>query len=448
MEAKLEKIENSEAYIEVEVDAEKLETGLEKAYRKIVKQVNIPGFRKGKVPRPLLEAHFGKEILYQDALEYIIPEAYQEAIEQLKIEPVAQPEFDINEIEAGKALKFSAKVPLKPEVKLGNLEGLEITIPKMEVTEEDVDNRLEEMRLRYAELAEKTDEPAEMGDIVTIDFEGFIDGEAFEGGKGNNYQLEIGSNTFLPEFESQLAGMKAGESKEVKFTFPEDYLAENLAGKETVFKVEVKKVESKKLRELNDEFAQEVSQFDTLAELREDIRKVFTEKVDLSRKEMIREEVISKALAECEVTIPNALIDAQIQRMLEGFKQRLTSQGLNLEGYLQYTNSTIEELKNDMRPEAERIIKSDFVLGKLIKEKGIEVSDEELNKKIEEIGQTMNLEPEKAQEELANIREDIRLNMKVDKALQYLIDNANIKEMEKPADETEEEAKVETETNE
>lgn len=432
MEAKLEKIENSEAYIEVEVDAEKLETGLEKAYRKVAKQVSIPGFRKGKVPRPLLEAHFGKEILYQDALEYIIPEAYQEAVEKLNIEPIAQPEFDISEIEAGKALKFSAKVPLKPEVKLGNLEGLEIKIPKIEVTEKDVDNRLEEMRIRYAELIVKEEEPAELKDVLTINFEGFIDGEPFEGGKGEDYQLELGSSTFIPGFEEQLVGVRAGESKEVNVTFPESYGAEDLAGKEAVFKVEVKKIETKKPRELNDEFAQEVSQFDSLAELREDIEKALNEMVEFRKQEIIKGEILAEILNKCEVTVPEAIVNAQIQKMLQGFEQRLASQGLTLENYLQYTNSTEEDLKNDIKADAERMVKGDFILEKVIEEKGIEVSDEELDKKVEELGRTMGLDLDQAREKLIYMMDEIRFNLKMDKAVQYLIDNASIKEMEPP----------------
>ncbi|MBC7075925.1 MAG: trigger factor [Syntrophomonadaceae bacterium] len=432
MEAKLEKIENSEAYIEVEVDAEKLETGLEKAYRKVAKQVSIPGFRKGKVPRPLLEAHFGKEILYQDALEYIIPEAYQEAVEKLNIEPIAQPEFDISEIEAGKALKFSAKVPLKPEVKLGNLEGLEIKIPKIEVTEKDVDNRLEEMRIRYAELIVKEEEPAELKDVLTINFEGFIDGEPFEGGKGEDYQLELGSSTFIPGFEEQLVGVRAGESKEVNVTFPESYGAEDLAGKEAVFKVEVKKIETKKPRELNDEFAQEVSQFDTLAELREDIEKALNEMVEFRKQEIIKGEILAEILNKCEVTVPEAIVNAQIQKMLQGFEQRLASQGLTLENYLQYTNSTEEDLKNDIKADAERMVKGDFILEKVIEEKGIEVNDEELDKKVEELGRTMGLDLDQAREKLVYMMDEIRFNLKMDKAVQYLIDNASIKEMEPP----------------
>lgn len=432
MEAKLEKIENSEAYIEVEVDAEKLETGLEKAYRKVAKQVSIPGFRKGKVPRPLLEAHFGKEILYQDALEYIIPEAYQEAVEKLNIEPIAQPEFDISEIEAGKALKFSAKVPLKPEVKLGNLEGLEIKIPKIEVTEKDVDNRLEEMRIRYAELIVKEEEPAELKDVLTINFEGFIDGEPFEGGKGEDYQLELGSSTFIPGFEEQLVGVRAGESKEVNVTFPESYGAEDLAGKEAVFKVEVKKIETKKPRELNDEFAQEVSQFDSLAELREDIEKALNEMVEFRKQEIIKGEILAEILNKCEVTVPEAVVNAQIQKMLQGFEQRLASQGLTLANYLQYTNSTEEDLKNDIKADAERMVKGDFILEKVIEEKGIEVNDEELDKKVEELGRTMGLDLDQAREKLVYMMDEIRFNLKMDKAVQYLIDNASIKEMEPP----------------
>ena len=291
MEAKLEKIENSEAYIAFEVDAEKFEEGLEKAYRKVVKQVSIPGFRKGRVPRPLLEAHYGKEILYQDALEEIVPEAYEEALGQLDIKALAQPEIDIDEIEDGKPIKIQARVAVKPEFELGDLEGLEVSVPYFQVTDQDVANSLEDMQARYTKLSEKNEEPAEMGDTLEIDFEGFIEGEAFPGGQGEDYPLELGSNTFIPGFEEQLVGLKVGESKDVEVTFPEDYHVEDLAGKDVVFKVNVKKIETKIMRDLDDDFAQEVSSFDTLAELRDDIKANLEKAAATQKQELIKREV-------------------------------------------------------------------------------------------------------------------------------------------------------------
>ena len=442
MEAKLEKIENSEAYIAIEVDAEKFEEGLEKAYRKVVKQVGVPGFRKGRVPRPLLEAHYGKEILYQDALEVIVPEVYEEALEQLNIKALAQPEFDIDEIEDGKPFKFQVRVAVKPEFELVNLEGLEISIPYFQVTDQDVDNRLEEKRSRYAELSEKTEEPAEIGDTVEIDFEGFIDGEAFPGGQGSDYPLELGSNTFIPGFEEQLVGLKVGESKDVQVTFPADYHAEDLAGKDTVFKVNVKKIETKKMRELDDEFAQEVSQFDSLAELREDIKSGLEKMTEARKQEFIKQEVLAQAVGKCDIQAADAVVSVQLDRMLEQFGQRMAAQGLSLEQYFQFTGSNPEAFYTELRPEAERIVKTNFMLEKIVEEKGFTISDEEMNKQIENMAKDLGLELEKAKETLTNLRDELEQSMKVDKAIKYLADNAVI--TEKTEENTEDANEVET----
>jgi len=439
MPARLEKIENSEAYISIEVDAEQMEQGLELAYRKVVKEVTIPGFRKGRVPRQLLESYFGKEVLFQDALEYIVPTAYEQAIDELNIEPIAQPDFELEEeIETGKNFSFIARVAVKPEVELGEIEGIEINIPHLEITEEDIDKRLEDMRRRYSQLEEKTDEPAEMADVLSIDFEGFVDDVAFEGGSGEDYSLELGSNTFIPGFEEQLVGTTVGSSKDVVVTFPEDYHAEELAGKEAVFKVKVNKIETHRLRELDDEFAQEVSQFDTLAELREDLSNSLNQMLDYRKKELIKQEVLDKAIEICTVPAPDAVVRNQIDRMMEQFGQRLMSQGLNLEQYFQYTGSSADDLISDMWPEAEKIVKTTFLLEKLVEEKGFEVTDEELNKEVEDAAISMGVDPEQAKQNLAGIMDNIEFSIKMDKATQYLIDNAVITEYDKdeePADE-------------
>lgn len=438
MDARLEKIENSEAYIGIEVDTERMEEGMQAAYRKVVKQVAIPGFRKGRVPRELLEAQFGREILFQDALEYVVPRAYEEAVKDLDIEAIAPPEFDFDDditIEEDKPFKFTARVPLKPEVKLGKMEGLEVTVPSAEVSEEDIDRKLEEIRLRYAQLEEKTEEAAEMGDTVTIDFEGFVDGEPFAGGKGENYALELGSNTFIPGFEEQLAGLKTGDNKEVNVTFPESYHADDLAGKDAVFKVEVKKIECKKMRELDDEFVQEVSQFDTVEELREDNRKTLVETAEYRRNEVLRYEILEKAMQECDISVPGAVVKAQVQNMVQDFEQRIVSQGLSMEQYFQFTNSNQDELAQRMWPEGERLAKSNFMLEKLIEEKGFEASDEEIDKRIEEIAQGMGMDLETARENFAELMDQLEYGIKMDKAVDYLIDNASISDEEKKAEE-------------
>lgn len=430
MSAKLEKIENSEAYLNIEVDAATFEEGLQKSYKKVVKQVALPGFRKGRVPRELLEAHFGREILFEDALEFVVPGAYEEALAELNIDPIAQPEFEFEEIEADNVLKFTAKVAVKPEVTLGQLEGIEVEVSAASVCEEDVDNRMEEMSTHYAQLIEKTDEAAAYGDIVTIDFEGFIDGEAFEGGAGEDYQLELGSNTFIPGFEDQLVGIKAGESTDVAVHFPDAYHAEELAGKPAVFKVIVHKIENKKPRELDDEFAQEVSNFDTIAELREDVKKNLELMVENRKKGLAREEVLSKAVDLCQIEVPGAVVKMQLNSMLQQFADRLRMQGLSIDQYFQLTGRNVDRFNEEMWPEAEKSVRTNFMLEKIAEEKGFTVSDEELDTQIQEIAASMGMDSEQAKQNLAGVMDEVIDRMKLDKAVQYLVDNAVIKEID------------------
>ncbi|MFA7077013.1 MAG: trigger factor [Syntrophomonas sp.] len=430
MDARLEKIENSEAYLEIEVDAETLEKGLEKAYRKVVKEVNIPGFRKGKVPREFLEAHFGKEILYEDAMELVIPDAYEQAIDDLKIEPLAQPEFDISDIQAGQPLQFKVKVAVKPEVKLGNLEGLEVSIPVMRVSEADVELRMEDMRSGYAQLVEKVEAPSELGDTVIIDFVGSIDGVPFEGGAGEDYQLELGSNTFIPGFEEQLVGLKAGDTKDVQVTFPEEYHAEDLAGKEAVFQTTINKIEHRLLRELDDEFAQEVSDFETIEELRASVRENLIKANEYRQNGVKKKEVLDRALEQCSIDIAPAVAEMQFQTILSQFEQRISSQGIDLDQYFKMTNSNLHEFREDMLPEAERNAKTNFMLEKIIEEKGFELTDEEIDKQIAEIAEQMGVDIDQARQNLEGVMDRVRFNMKVDKAIQYLVDNAVITEKE------------------
>ncbi|NLW90537.1 MAG: trigger factor [Syntrophomonadaceae bacterium] len=434
MEARLEKIESGEAYIEIVVDAERLEEGLQTAYRKVVRQVSIPGFRKGRVPRELLESHFGKEILYQDALEAIIPDAYEFALAELDIAPIAQPDFDfssMDDMEAGKPFTFNTKVAVKPDFELPDLTGIEITTPKFAVSEENVAKRLEDMQNRYSQLVEKTDEPAAIGDTAEIDFEGYVDGVAFPGGKGENYPLELGSGSFIPGFEEQVVGLKVGEEADVKVTFPETYHAEDLAGKEAVFKVKVNKIETHELRPLNDEFAQEVSSFDTLEELKADIRDNLAQMIENQRKDFLRQQVLDKAMERTDIPVPDSVVKAQLEVMLEQMAQRLKSQGLSLEMYFQYTQSNVEEFNQEMWPEALRIAKVNFLLEKLIEDQGIEASEEEIDQKIEEASSGLGVDPAKVKETLNNMRDSMAFGLKTDKAVAYLLDNAHITEEDK-----------------
>lgn len=430
MGAKLEKIENSEAYLEIEVDAETLEEGLEKAFRKVVKKVSIPGFRKGKIPREFLEAHFGKEILFEDALEFVIPGAYEQALDDLQIDPIAQPEFDIGEIKSGEVLQFKVKVAVKPEIILGQLEGLEVSVPVQKISEADVERRLEEMRSRYAQLVDKTEAPSELGDTVTINFAGCVDGVPFEGGTGEDYQLELGSNTFIPGFEEQLIGLKAGESKDVKVVFPESYHAEDLAGKDAVFQTTVNKIEHKELRPLNDEFAQEVSDFETIEELRNDLKENLVKANEYRQNEVTKKEVLARAIEQCSIDIAPAVVEMQFKTILSQFEERIGSQGINLEQYFQLTNSNLDEFKQDMLPEAKRNAKTSFMLEKIVEEKGFELRDEEVDKQIEEIAEQMGVDFDQAKQNLEGVMDKVRFNIKVDKAIQYLVDNAVITEKE------------------
>lgn len=443
MSAKLEKIENSEAYLHIEVEAEAFEEGLQKAYKKVVKQVAIPGFRKGRVPRELLEAHYGKEILFEDAFEIVVPDAYEQALAELNIDPIAQPEFDIEEIKEDNILKFNAKVAVKPEVVLGQLEGITAEIPASQVTEEDVDNRMAEMSAHYAQIVEKIDQPAELGDLVTIDFEGFINEEAFEGGAGEDYQLELGSNTFIPGFEAQLVGIKAGETTDVAVNFPEAYHADELAGQAAIFKVTIHKIENKKPRDLDDEFAQEVSNFETIAELREDVKKNLELMAENRKKSLAREEVLSKAVDLCQIDVPGAVVKMQLNTMLQQFTEQLQRQGLSIEQYFQLTGRDVDKFNEEMWPEGEKNARTNFMLEKIVEEKGITISDEELDKQIQEIAVSMGMDAEQAKQNLAGIMDDVTYRMKMDKAVQYLIDNAVITEVEPSIEGTELEAEPE-----
>lgn len=425
MNARVEKIDNGEAFLEIEVSADKLEEGMEYAYRTVVKKVTVPGFRKGKVPRQLLEAYYGKQVLFEDALEHILPGVYDEAVKDMELKVMGQPEFDfdLETIDSEQPFILKATVAVEPDVVLGQTEGLEISIPDFSVTDEMVENRLNEMRSSYAQMADK-DEPSEMGDTVVIDFEGFIDGVPFEGGKGEDYQLALGSNTFIPGFEEQLTGLKVGDEKEVEVSFPEDYQAEDLAGEASVFKVAVKNVQSKQVRELNDEFAQEVSECDTLDELRADVRKNLEEMNENSRKDSLRQAAVDKQLENCQVVLAESAIRSQAINMAQQLEQRLSSQGISLEQYLTITNSSIDALINSIMPDAEKQLKTNFMLEKIINEKGIEINDEELDIYIKDMAEKMSMEIEEVRKNLDSMIENIRYNLKMDKAVDYLVEHA------------------------
>ncbi len=433
MNARLEKIENSEAYLELEVDAETLEIGLDDAFRKIARTINVPGFRKGRAPRELVERHYGKEILYEEALQKVVPEAYEKAIADLEIDAIGQPDFDIEEVEAGKGAKIKAKVAVRPDVVLGQIEGLEVKAPNFAVSEAEVAKQIEDVLARYTEVVEKTDEAAELGDTAVIDFEGFVDGTAFEGGKGSDYKLELGSGSFIPGFEEQIAGQKIGDEFDVNVTFPEDYHASDLASQAAIFKVKLHKLESKKQRELNDDFVQEATDFETVDEFKADIEKSLGEMKASQRIMYIREEAISKASELSEMIIPPVMVDMQVEKMIGQFADRMAMQGFNMELYFQVTGTSVDALAEQMRPEAEKQVRMGLTLEAIAKEKNFEVSPEEIDEYLDELAGSMNMDLETIKNSIPDIVERAEDDLKVRKAADYLVEKAVVSELKPEA---------------
>ncbi len=439
MSAKWEKLEGNQGKLTVEVDAEKFNQALDQAFKKVQKQVTVPGFRKGKVPRVIFEQRFGVEALYQDALDIILPEAYAGAVEETGIEPVSQPQIDIEQIGKGQPLIFTAEVTVKPEVKLGEYKGLEVEKFDIEVTDEDVENELKQLQERHAELVVKEDEPAENGDTVVIDFEGFVDGEAFEGGKAENYALELGSGSFIPGFEDQLVGVKAGDEKEINVTFPEEYHAKELEGKPAVFKVKVHEVKVKELPELNDEFAVDVDdEVETLDALREKIKNRLKEEKEHQAKHARENALIEQAAENAEIDIPEIMIENEQERMLRELEQRLAQQGLNLELYSQFTGQDEDTLKESMRKDAEKRVRVSLTLEAIAKEENIEVTDEEVEEELKKMSETYNLEVDQIKKILGNT-DSIRDELKFNKAVQLLVDHS------KTVEKNESEEKIDSE---
>lgn len=439
METRLERIEKNRVTLEIEVESERLERALNRVYREMAARVNIPGFRRGKVPRPVLEAYLGKEVLVEQACEEIVPEALEQAVKESGIEPVSEPKIELVQTEQGKPLIFKADFVVKPEVKLGRLEGIEVEVPDYQVTEADVEARLELMRERYAKLVTLDGEAeAQLGDVVNIDFEGFIAGEPFPGGSGQGYSLELGSGAFIPGFEEQLVGAKTGEQKEVKVTFPGDYHVEELRNKEAVFTVRVNEIKRKELAPLNDEFAQDVSEFSTLEELKQDIRKNLEELAEARKKQDIKDKVLSKAAQEAEVDIPEEMIQNQLDYLLQEFERRLLYQGIRLEDYLSITGTNLEELRESFLPDAEKTVREALVLEAAAKQLDLKVDEEDLEKEIQEfakLGVSSDGVRERLQEEATRSRVEKRILL--DKAADYLVQRAVIKAPEEQGKEAE-----------
>jgi trigger factor len=424
MSVKWEKLEENRGVLTVEVDSETVNNGLDQAFKKVVKQVSIPGFRKGKVPRPIFEKRFGVEALYQDALDFILPEAYAKAIEEAGIEPVDRPEIDVEQMEKGKELIFKATVTVKPEVKLGEYKGLEVEKMDTEVTDEDVENELKTIQQRYAELVVKEEGTAENGDTVVIDFEGFVDGEAFEGGKAENYSLELGSGTFIPGFEDQLVGTKAGDEKDVEVTFPEEYHAAELAGKPAVFKVKVHEVKTKQLPELDDEFAKDVDEeVETLAELKEKIKNRLVESKKNEAEQTLRDTLVEKATENAEMNVPEVMIENEIDRMMNEFEQRLQMQGMNLELYFQFSGQDKEALRAQMKEDAEKRVRTSLTLEAIAKAENIEVTDAEVEEEVNKMAELYNMSADSIKKALGSL-DGLKADLQIRKAVEFLVENS------------------------
>ena len=423
MSVKWEKQEGNEGVLTVEVDAETFKTALDDAFKKVVKQVSIPGFRKGKIPRGLFEQRFGVEALYQDALDILLPVEYPKAVEEAGIEPVDRPEIDVEKIEKGESLIFTAKVTVKPEVKLGEYKGLGIEKDDTTVTDEDVQNELKALQERQAELVVKEEGAVEEGNTVVLDFEGFVDGEAFEGGKAENYSLEVGSGSFIPGFEDQLVGLEAGAEKDVEVTFPEEYHAEELAGKPAVFKVKIHEIKAKELPDLDDEFAKDIDEeVETLAELTEKTKKRLEEAKENEADAKLREELVLKASENAEADVPQAMIDTELDRMLKEFEQRLQMQGMNLELYTQFSGQDEAALKEQMKEDAEKRVKSNLTLEAIAKAENLEVSDEEVEAELTKMAEAYNMPVENIKQAIGST-DAMKEDLKVRKAIDFLVEN-------------------------
>lgn len=378
MNVKMEKIENNVVKLEITVEAEKFNEAMKKAFAKNAKKFNIPGFRKGKAPMNIIKKYYGEGVFYEDAINFCCDDTYSTAINENNIKPVDYPEIDVVQVGEGKDFIYTAVVTVVPEVELGEYKGLEVKKPVYEVKDEEVENELKSMQQRNARIETKEDGTVEKGDIAVIDFKGFVNGEAFEGGEGTDYQLEIGSGTFIDNFEDQLVGLKKGDEKEVVVKFPEEYGREDLNGKDATFKVTVKDIKVKELPTLDDEFAKEVSEFDTMDEVKTDIRRKMEEANELRAKREFEEAVIDAVCANAKVEIPSVMIDKEIDNMLKDLEMRLKYQGLDLQTYYQYTNNTEEKVREYMKETADKRVKTDLVVEEIAKKENIDATEEEL----------------------------------------------------------------------
>lgn len=418
MTATWEKKEGNEGLLQVTVPAEEVDKALDQAFKKVVKQINVPGFRKGKVPRPIFEQRFGVEALYQDAVDILLPKAYSNAVEEAGINPVDQPEIEVTQIEKGKEFKFDATVTVEPEVELGDYKGLEIEKQDTELTDEEVETTINQRLEAMADMVIKEDGKVEEGDTVNLDFDGYVDSEQFEGGQADGYDLEIGSGMFIPGFEEQLVGLKVGEEKDVEVTFPEEYHAEELAGKPATFKTKINEIKTKEVPELDDELANELdSEANTVDEYKENLRKQLAESKATEAENVQKEEAITKATDNAKVDIPDAMIKTEEDRMLQEFAQRLQQQGLNLETYFQISGQSEEDLRGQMKEDAEQRVKTNLTLAAIADAENIEASDEDVEKELETMSSQFGISVDDIKATLGNtdiVKNDVRVKKVID----------------------------------
>ena len=425
MSVQVENLEKSMAKLTIEVSAEQFEAAMQKAYIKNKGRIQLPGFRKGKAPRAMIEKMYGAGIFYEDAANEINPEAYEEAAKESGLVITSQPEIDVTQIEKGKSFIFTATVAVKPEVTLGEYKGLEYEAQPVEVTDEEVEEELKKVQNQQARTVTVEDRPVADGDIVTIDYEGFVDGTAFAGGKGTDYDLTIGSHSFIDTFEEQLVGKNAGEETEVNVTFPEQYHEASLAGKPATFKVTVKAIKAKELPELDDEFASEVSDFETLDEYKADLKTKALERKEKEAKTAKQNALVDKAVENASMEIADAMITSQARNMANDFAQRLQMQGMTVDQYLQYTGLTREALVDQMKPQAETRIKNRLVLEAIAKAENIEVSDEEVEAEMQKMADAYKMELDKVKEYLGEAGKDsLKDDLAVQKAVDLIVDSA------------------------
>ena len=433
MSLQVEKLEKNMAKLTIEVSAEDLEKAMQAAYQKAKGRISLPGFRKGKAPRKMIEQMYGKGIFLEDAANALIPEHYSKAVEECELEIVSQPEIAVTQAEPGKAFIFTAEVAVKPEVTLGEYKGVEVPKSEIAVTDEEVDAEVKKEQDKNARTVAVEDRAAANGDITTIDFEGFVDGVAFEGGKGTDYALTLGSGTFIPGFEDQLVGANTGDHVEVKVTFPEEYQAKELAGKEAVFQCDVKKIETKEVPELDDEFAKDVSEFDTLAEYKEDVKKKLTEKKEKEARTAKENAAVDKAIENAQMDIPELMTKTECRQMMDDFSRRMQSQGLSMDQYFQFTGMTADKMMEDMKPQALKRIQTRLVLEKVAEAENIQPSEEEITEEIQKMADAYKMEADKIREAIGESGlEQMKKDMAVQKAVTVIADAAV--EVEKAAD--------------